>query len=340
MIILVKLVTIEKIRVSVGSASVLGLGLLPQFKSPPTTCYIMTYKEGSCNANCGFCPQARSSKGSIENLSRVNWPIFSFKDFLTKLKYMPFSKKFERICIQTLNYADNFNDLIEIVTQIKTYTDIPISVAIPPFSKEKLKELKYKGIERVGIALDGATPDVFDNIKGMNIGGPYKWDEHIHKLHEALEIYSKGFVSTHIIIGLGETEKQVIELMEELNDMGITISLFAFTPVKGTKYENKPQPEILSFRKLQLARFLIINHKRKLIDFTFNMSGQLININISKNNLNNIINDSNAFLTSGCPGCNRPYYTSRPSGPIYNYPRVLTEKEKMEVYNLLFEFVK
>ena len=145
--LLVKLVTIEKIRVSIGSASVLGLGLLPQFKSPPTTCYIMTYKEGHCNANCGFCPQARSSKGSTENLSRVNWPIFNFKDFLTKLKYMPFSKKFERICIQTLNYAENFNDLIEIVTQIRTYSDILISVAIPPFSKDQLRELKNKGVE-------------------------------------------------------------------------------------------------------------------------------------------------------------------------------------------------
>ncbi|MFX0023072.1 MAG: radical SAM protein, partial [Candidatus Hermodarchaeota archaeon] len=333
-------VTIEKIRVSIGSASVLGLGLLPQFKSPPTTCYIMTYKEGYCNANCGFCPQARSSKGSTENLSRVNWPIFNFKDFLTKLKYMPFSKKFERICIQTLNYAENFNDLIEIVTQIRMYTDIQISVAIPPFSKDQLRELKNKGVERVGIALDGATPNIFNNIKGRNIGGPYNWEEHIQKLHEALDIFSKGFVSTHIIIGLGETEKQVIKLIEELNKMGIVVSLFAFTPIKGTKYENKPQPEILSFRKIQLARYLIINDKNNLKDFTFNMRGQLINVNIGKNDLNDIINDSNAFLTSGCPGCNRPYYTSKPSGPIYNYPRLLTEKEKMEIYKLLFKLVK
>ena len=26
------------------------------------------------------------------------------------------------------------------------------------------------------------------------------------------------------------------------------------------------------------------------------------------------------FMTSGCPGCNRPYYNERPSGPLYNYP--------------------
>ena len=331
--------TIEKIRLSVGSASVLDLGALPQFKNPSTTCYVMTFTEGHCIANCGFCPQARSSRSSIEKLSRVTWPIFFFKDFLTKLKYMPFSKKFKRICIQTLNYPENFNDLIEIITQIRIHTNIPISVAIPPFLKEQLKELKIKGVERVGIALDGATSEVFEKIKGSKIGGPYIWEEHFQKLNEALEIFSPGFVSTHIIIGLEETEKQVIELIEELYNLGIIVSMFAFTPIKGTKFENIPQPAILSFRKLQLGRFLIFNNKRKLKDFTFNTRGQIININISKKDLNMIINDTNAFLTSGCPGCNRPYYTSKPSGPIYNYPRTLTEKEKMEIFELIHTFI-
>jgi biotin synthase len=333
-------VTIEKIRISVGSASVLGLGVLPQFKSPPTTCYIMTFTEGHCIANCGFCPQARMSKSSLENLSRVNWPTFSFKEFLIKLKYMPFSKKFERLCIQTLNYPENFNDLIEIITQIRTYTDIPISVAIPPFSKEQLYKLKSKGVDRVGIALDGATSEIFEKIKGKNIGGPYTWVDHFQKLSKALEIFTRGFVSTHIIIGFGETEKEVIALIQKLYNLGIIVSLFAFMPIKGTKFENKQQPTILSYRKLQLGRFLIFNNIRNLKDFTFNSKGQIININIRRNDLKNIINDTNAFLTSGCPGCNRPYYTSKPSGPIYNYPRELTEKEKLDLYELLYKFVK
>jgi biotin synthase len=336
----VSLVTIEKIRVSIGSASVLGLGTLPQFKNPPTTCYIMTFKEGHCTANCGFCPQARSSKSSIEKLSRVNWPIFFFKDFLIKLKYMPSSKKFHRICIQTLNYPENFNDLIEIVTQIRIHTEIPISVAIPPMAKEKMKQLKINGVQRIGIALDGASAEVFENIKGQIVGGPYTWEDHFKKLNEALEIFYPGFVSTHIIIGLEEKEKEVIDLIEKLYNLGITVSLFAFTPIKGTKFENKQQPPISSFRKLQLARFLVFNEDKRLDDFTFNSSGEIINININKTKLKIIVNNSNAFLTSGCPGCNRPFYTSKPRGPIYNYPRDLTQNEINEIYNQLVKFVK
>ena len=158
-------------------------------------------------------------------------------------------------------------------------------------------------------------------------------------LKEALEIFHPGFVSTHIIIGLEEKENQVIEIIDKLYNLGIIVSLFAFTPIKGTKFENLQQPEILNFRKLQLGRFLIFNNEKNSKDFTFNRKGEIINININKRELSMIINDTNAFLTSGCPGCNRPFYTSKPSGPIYNYPRRLTEKEKMEIYDLLYNFV-
>ncbi|MHA1291993.1 MAG: radical SAM protein [Promethearchaeota archaeon] len=329
---------VENIRVSIGSASVLGLDS-KIIKDPPTTCYIMTFKEGHCTANCSFCPQARESVSSTEKLSRVSWPIYSFKEFLTKLRYIPPSRKFKRICIQTLNYVGNFRDLAYIVRNIKKISNIPISVAIPPMDKEYLKELKLNGVQRVGIALDGVTPEIFEKIKGNKVNGPYTWENHMTKLKEALEIFSDGNVSTHLIIGLGESEKEVLERIEELNNLKILVSLFALTPIKGTALEHLSQPDLLSFRKIQLGRYLIVKKNKSLNDFTFNIKGNIVNININKRNLKEIINDSEAFLTSGCPGCNRPYYTSKPSGPIYNYPRILTEEEKGIIYNQLNKYV-
>lgn len=329
---------IENIRVSIGSAAVLGL-VSKQFPVPPTTCYIMTFKQGHCIANCGFCPQARESKSSVEKLSRITWPVFLFKEFLTKLAYMPPSKKFKRICIQTLNYKENFKDLIEIITQIKEVSDIPLSIAVPPMSKEELKELKLKGVQRVGIALDGATPEIFNKIKGKKARGPYKWDLHMEGLKNALEIFPDKSVTTHIIVGLGESEQEILELIGKLKNLKILPSLFAFTPIKGTALEEVPQPKLIKFRKMQLARHLILWENKEFKDFTFNNNGNLINMNITKLKLRNIIDDTDAFLTSGCPGCNRPYYTSRPSGPIYNFPRKLNENEKEEIYKSLERFV-
>ena len=41
------------------------------------------------------------------------------------------------------------------------------------------------------------------------------------------------------------------------------------------------------------------------------------------------------FQTSGCPGCNRPFYNETPRGPIYNYPRPLTGDEVEEAISEL-----
>ncbi|TFG05724.1 MAG: radical SAM protein [Promethearchaeota archaeon] len=329
---------VEKIRVSIGSAAVLGLEN-KQFPVPPRTCYVMTYIEGHCIANCGFCPQARDSTSSSNQLSRVSWPIYLFKDFLTKLKYLTQSKKFKRICIQTLNYERNFQDLREIIIDVKKVTNTPISVAIPPMSKEKLKELKIVGVERLGIALDGATEEIFDKVKGKQVNGPYKWEKHLKCLDDALDIFSRGFVSTHLIVGMGESQKEMIELIIKLNNKGILPALFAFTPIKGTKFERLNKPDLIGFRKIQLGRYLILSKQKKIKDIAFNNKGEIINLNINPTELKNIIDESNAFLTSGCPGCDRPYYTSNPSGPIYNFPRKLTEEQKEEIFNSLKRFV-
>jgi biotin synthase len=329
---------INKIRVSIGSASVLGL-VRKNFTVPPTTCYIMTYKEGRCIANCGFCPQARESESNVEKLSRINWPVFSFKEFLTKLKYLPTTKKFQRICIQTLNYKLNFRDLIEIIKEIKKVSDIPLSVAIPPMSKEILKELYLIGVQRVGIALDGATSEIFEEIKGSGVDGPYKWERHMEILKKAVNIFPENHVTTHIIIGLGESEKDVVELIEKMENSKVLSSLFAFTPIKGTMLQDREQPKLIKFRKIQLARYLILEENKEIKDITFNQNGDIVKFNINKKSLKTIIDDTAAFYTSGCPGCNRPYYTSRPSGPMYNFPRKLNEDEKVEIYQSLEKFV-
>jgi biotin synthase len=331
--------TVEKIRVSIGSAAVLGLIQNKSFEEVPTTCYCMTYIEGHCIANCGFCPQAKDSEGSREFLSRVTWPVFEFKEFLTKLNYLPPTKKFKRICVQTLNYYQNFSDLVEIVTQIRKNSNVPISIAVPPLTRSKLRDLKLIGVDRIGIALDGSTEEIFEMVKGKGVNGPYNWNLHFQCLKDALEIFSEGFVTTHLIVGLGETQQQILELIQNLHGAKIKVSLFAFTPIKGTKLQNNLRPDLTGFRKIQLGRYLIINDIKKIKDFTFNMRGDIIKFNLNQTELRNIIEGSNAFMTSGCPGCNRPYYTSKPSGLIYNFPRKLAVKEQDEIHKSLLRFL-
>jgi biotin synthase len=53
----------------------------------------------------------------------------------------------------------------------------------------------------------------------------------------------------------------------------------------------------------------------------FDEDERLIDYGVSESLLQQVVETGSPFLTSGCPGCNRPYYNERPGGPLYNYPR-------------------
>jgi biotin synthase len=118
-------------------------------------------------------------------------------------------------------------------------------------------------------------------------------------------------------VGLGETESQVVRLLKDLHSIGVTVGLFAFTPVPGTKMAGVQKPLLEHYRSLQLARFLIFSDYDS--DFTFNEKGQISGFGYTGEELMGFVTPS-AFRTSGCAGCNRPYYNERPGEVMYNYP--------------------
>jgi biotin synthase-related radical SAM superfamily protein len=316
-----------QIRVSLGSAVVLGL-LGGKLDAKPTTAYLMTYKSGKCNANCSFCPQARSSQSKDELLSRICWPSFNSKRVFKGIESASVSKKIKRVCIQALNYPSVFMHLAALVGMIKQKADVPVSVSCQPKNRQDIELLAETGAERIGIALDAATEKLFSAIKGAGVGGPYNWHDQLKRLGEAINVFGKGNVSTHIIVGLGETEEELVDLIQKCLDMGVLTALFAFTPVRGTALENRVPPTLASYRRIQLARYLIINSCKRNDEFLFDTDNKIISdFGLEKNALMRIIETGKPFLTSGCPDCNRPFYNEKPSGPIYNYPRSLNPSE-------------
>jgi lipoyl synthase len=316
----------ERIRVSLGTAIVLKL-LEGKLDAQPTTAYLMTHREGKCMANCSFCPQARASKSSAELLSRVTWPTFPTTELLTALAVASKNGKIKRVCIQALNYPEVFKHLEALVQEIRKNSSIPVSVSCQPLKRENIDRLAEAGVNRLGIALDAATEELFLNVKGKNAGGSNTWQNQFHQLSQALDILGEGNVSTHVIVGLGESEKQAVEIIQRCVDLGVLPALFAFTPVKGTAMEDKLPPNLASYRRIQVARHLIVNGKTCLADMQFNLKGEIRRYGLTNEELNIELDDGKPFQTSGCPDCNRPYYNETPSGPIYNYPKKLTEKE-------------
>jgi biotin synthase len=268
-------------------------------------------------------------------LSRITWPKFPRKLVIHRISETLKEGKIKRICIQSLNYPEFFEDLLILVKEIKFIITIPISVSCKPLTQEKMKNLAEAGVNRISIALDAATEKIFNIVKGESIGGPYKWKKQQEALKKAVKIFGEGSVSTHLIVGLGETEKDLCQTIQWCVDSGVYPGLFAFTPIAGTAFENNLQPSLSSYRRIQLAHYLLthkIIHSKKI---KFNENNQIIKFGIEKSELLDIIDSGKPFLTSGCPGCNRPYYNERPGSTLYNYPVKLQLEEIAEIKKIL-----
>lgn len=316
------------IRLSLGSALLLGLEK-GRLDASPTTVYLLLGDE--CIGNCSFCTQARDSKDK-RRLSRVIWPSYPLEVVLSALK----NECFKRICIQTLTYPELIDELLSLVASIKRICDVPLSTSIPPLSKGNLRELKANGVERVGIALDAATPELFEQIKGKGVNANFHWEGHLKGLKNAVEIFH-NMVTTHLIIGLGETDKELLETIQQVWGMGVYPALFAFTPIRSLQLKMKaPMPQ--RYHAIQLAHYLIINNLITTKKLKFDNFGKLTAIDISNELIEEIIKKGDAFRTVGCADCNRPFFNEKPQGPIYNYPQALNEMELKSVEIQLREY--
>lgn len=328
----------QKIRVSIGTAALLNLKKI-KLNANPTTAYFMTYFDKKCTANCGFCTQARESTSDADMLSRIYWPPYDIKIVLDRLKkHIEKERILRRICLQTINVPELDDYISFFLTKIREYKiEIPISIAIHATNKEKYIRYKELGVSEIGISIDTATPELFEKIKGFGVGNSYTWDKYIDALKNAVEIFGIGHVSTHLIIGLGETEKEAIKFIQDMYDMGVSVGLFAFTPMKGTLLEYQKPPDIRKYRRVQLARYLITNRLSFFDRMAFSTDGKITDFGIDETRLIEIIRKGVPFLTSGCKDCNRPFYNEIPRKELFNYPFIPSDSQ---IEKILYEILE
>ncbi|MFD3156639.1 hypothetical protein ACFIJ5_07225 [Haloimpatiens sp. FM7330] len=169
------------------------------------------------------------------------------------------------------------------------------------------------------MAIDACNENIYRQIKGGN------YESKINLLKQCAEKFPNR-ISTHLIVGLGETEEEIIKIIDSMHRVNISVGLFAFNPVRGTKLEKCTSPHISTYRRVQIANYLLKNKFIKFENLKFEKN-KLVKINIDKQNVLEKLMDGKAFETPGCPGCNRPYYTEKPGGTMYNYPKKLTSQQ-------------
>jgi len=287
-----------QIRVSYGTAIELGLED-GETEEKPTTAYLMLAGEEGCRGGCYFCPQ---SKGESKWLSRVSWPLFELESVKERLR----GSDFKRICLQSPDIPDYEEKIEKVVDQLNG-TEIPISLSAPPLEKDTLKSLKGT-VERIGVGIDAATDSLRTEAKPSY--SPMVFWEY---LGNAVEIYGRGNATAHIIVGLGEDFGELATSVKKSMEAGAEVSLFPFK-------DGKEEAELSYFRRAQLVTSL-------MDDKGMGTKEALQLLSEQPRKALDMIDEEKVFQTRGCPGCNRPYYTTSPGQEHRNFPREPTPEE-------------
>lgn len=314
------------VRLSFGADMVLGFSsgvFLKNYLN--TTINLLQYYPDGCKANCAYCGQAREvAQGpDCKTLIRVEWPLRRLDDVIKRIKERQGDPRYglQRICVGQLAHPRAAEDSIEITRRIREAgIDLSISELVTPTYtfKHHLIEMKRAGGDMVDVAIDAASKRLFEALRGKAVRSMHTWERYIQGIDEAVEVFGKGNAGIHLIIGMGETEKEAVDLMLYTHSKGAKITLFAFYPEQGSLMEKRKPVPLNVYRRIQLARWLIENDLVKAEDFTYDDEGRIVDINVP-NDLT-IDEIAPAFMTSGCPGCNRPYSNERPTMALRNIP--------------------
>jgi len=327
----------EYVQMSTAAALTLGIMSGRMHRCECTRCLnlLLTYPEG-CRANCAYCGLARHREAERDyadrNFIRVDWPAVPLDMTIDIVARSGERTPFHRMCISMITHPRSDQDT---VTVLKKWTEriepktLPVSILSNPttMAREDVKRLHQLGADIFTVALDAATPEIFDRTRGRGVQSPHSWRKYWEILMDAREIFGPQKFGAHIIVGMGETEHDVLQLVQKLVDLGGHSHLFCFFPEKGSLMDHLPATPREQWRRVQLARYLIDYRGVRVENMRFDQSGRVIDYGIPESELQTVLGEGIAFRTSGCPGkfrddvsaCDRPYGDSPPSN-IASYP--------------------
>jgi biotin synthase-related radical SAM superfamily protein len=327
----------EYVQMSTAAAITLGLVEGRMYNCSCTRCLnlLLTYPEG-CRANCAYCGLARHREAernyADRNFIRVDWPAAPMAEVVDRIAADIDATPFHRMCISMITHPNSDEDT---VTVLKTWTDridpdaIPISILSNPttMTREDIVRLKEMGSDIFTVALDAASPAIFDRTRGKGVQSPHSWATYWEAIHMARDIFGPQKFGAHLIVGMGETEAEMMEVIQTLVDMGGHSHMFCFYPETGSLMDHLPATPRDQWRRVQLARYLVDYCGVRVDQMRFDEEGRIADFGLPASELAVIVDSGIAFRTSGCPGkvaedisaCDRPYGDSPPSD-IASYP--------------------
>jgi biotin synthase len=325
--------------VQMSNAAAITLGIMPgkMHRCGCTRCLnlLLTYPEG-CRANCAYCGLARHREADRDyadrNFIRVDWPAVPMQQVVDIVARDGERSPFHRMCISMITHPDSDADTVAVLKAWTARIDpaaIPVSILSNPTTMQRADVVRLKdlGADIFTVALDAATPAIFDRTRGKGVQSPHKWQKYWEILLDARDVFGPQKFGAHVIVGMGETEQEVLTLVQQLVDLGGHSHLFCFFPEDGSLMDHLPATPRDQWRRVQLARYLIDYAGVRVEQMSFDGAGRVSGYGLPSAELEDVVSQGVAFRTSGCPGkfrddvsaCDRPYGDSPPSN-IASFP--------------------
>ena len=247
------------LRTSLAAAMTLGLRPGLFFRGAGLDCLnlLLTYGEG-CQANCSYCGLSRDtvSRGE-DNFIRVEWPTYTVEEIVRRSR--DGAASFERVCLSMIMHPRAVEDTIELTERLNREIGLPVSVLVNPSTLHDgdLEAFHTAGADMATVAIDAATPELFEQHRGSGVTGGHRWDRYWQALEEAALVFGGGRIGAHLIAGLGETERELVALIQKIHARGGQTHLFSFYPEQGSKLRNSLPCPSGHVRRIQLARCVI-----------------------------------------------------------------------------------
>jgi biotin synthase len=288
---------------------------------------LLNYSQG-CQSDCGYCGLARSRSGAYEDKSfiRVEWPLVETGELVERMALH--QGRLTRICISMVTHGYAYHDTLDISRRIRSRLGTPLSILVAPPSldHQRLVGLKEAGVDMIGIGLDATTEALFRSIRSDVPRGALSWRNYWDIVETARKVYGPWKVNCHTLVGLGETDRDLMGMFGRLLNEQIFSYLFSFNPEPDSRMASHPKPPLTRWRRIQLAKFLLEEKGLDPAAFDYDAEGNLARLRAPADLVHNVIDDGFAFMTNGCPGpagesgCTRPMGSWRPDEEPRDYP--------------------
>ena len=210
--------------------------------------YLLNAKSGLCPEDCHYCSQSKISTAEIEK-----YPL------LAKEKILDAAERAKQLKAGTFCLVisgrqpseSTFNRVVDAVETVKANYDLKICACLGLLSEEQTHRLAKAGVDRVNHNLN--TSEEYHS----EICTTHTFDDRIETVNH---VKAAGITTcSGGILGMGESDNDVINLALSLRDLGVTsVPVNFFIPIPGTPFADiKTLNPRQCLRILCLFRFLL-----------------------------------------------------------------------------------